>query len=144
MARLVTHLSKRAGTAVESAAELNLSEMTLLGHLRSQGGSARMVDLATHLQVTKAAVTKLVDSLERMNLIRRDADADDRRVTQVVLTAEAVPVLSAAEQAFEEEMRVGLWENLSDAETKALSKILGRVERKLGLSDGPIMPPQGG
>jgi DNA-binding MarR family transcriptional regulator len=43
-------------------------------------------ELATALGCAKTNVTGLVDRLERRALLRREADAEDRRVTRVVLT----------------------------------------------------------
>ena len=64
MARLVSHLAREAGQGVEAAEGINLSQMTLMGQVEALGGSARMVDLANRLQVSKPAITKIVDALE--------------------------------------------------------------------------------
>jgi DNA-binding MarR family transcriptional regulator len=40
---------------------------------------SRPSDLAAHADVTRQAITKLVDELERLDLVRRDPDPDDGR-----------------------------------------------------------------
>jgi DNA-binding MarR family transcriptional regulator len=40
---------------------------------------ARPSELAAHADVTRQAITKLVDELERLDLVRRDPDPDDGR-----------------------------------------------------------------
>ncbi len=61
MARLVSHLAREAGQGVEAAEGINLSEMTLMGQVEALGGSARMA--ANRLQVSKPAITKIMDAL---------------------------------------------------------------------------------
>lgn len=144
MARVVSHLSRRAGQAVHEAQGINLSEMTLMGQVRALGGAARMVDLATRLQVTKAAVTKIVDSLEGAGYIARNPDESDRRVVLVVLTDEGERVLARSGRVFESIMQEGLWDHLSESETEDVNGVFDRLQGRLGLHDGPVMPPRGG
>jgi DNA-binding MarR family transcriptional regulator len=48
--------------------------------LRNLGeGGSRPVDLAARAGVTRQAITKLVDELERLDLVRREPDPDDGR-----------------------------------------------------------------
>jgi DNA-binding MarR family transcriptional regulator len=48
--------------------------------LRNVGdGGARPSELAAHAGVTRQAITKLVDELERLDLVYRDPDPDDGR-----------------------------------------------------------------
>ena len=50
---------------------------TVLRNLGEDG--ARPSELATRGGITRQAVTKIVDELERLDLVRRDPDPDDRR-----------------------------------------------------------------
>ena len=140
MTRLVRHLSHRASQAVEDAHGITLSEMTLLGQVRALGGAARMVDLAARLQVTRAAVTKIADSLERSALVVRGPDPGDRRVVRLSLTDAGVRALSLAEATFESFMKTHLWDHVSERETSAAARSLRKVERRLGLTDGGVLP----
>lgn len=70
---------------------------------RQQGGSSRMVDIALDLGVTARTLTTMVDALERLDLLRREPDPDDRRAIQLALTAQGQsliePLASAVEAA---------------------------------------------
>ena len=142
MARLVSHLSWAANDAVEAAVGINLSEMTLMGQTRALDGSARMVDLANRLNVSKAAITKIVDSLERKGYLKRGADATDRRVSRISLTASGRKVAAKAGATFEASMHAGFWDHLSKKETVELLKTLDKLQDKLGLVRGGVLPPQ--
>ncbi len=141
MARLVSHLAREAGQVVEAAEGINLSEMTLMGQVEALGGSARMVDLAVRLQVSKAAITKIVDSLERLAYLKRGRSQSDRRVIYAELTPEGSHVRARAGAVFESIMQAGLWDHLSTEETSGMVKLLERLQATLGLSQGSLMPP---
>jgi DNA-binding MarR family transcriptional regulator len=140
MARLVRQLSYRASQAVEDAERISLSEMTLLGQVRALGGSARMVDLAERLHVTRAAVTKIADSLEQSELLRRSPDPGDRRVVRLSLTDAGVLTLARAEAVFESFMKSHLWDHLSEQETASTVAVLRRVEVGLKAEGRPFPP----
>lgn len=63
-------------------------------------------DLGKVLDMRKGSLTALVDSLEAMNLVRREADPQDRR--KVLLT------LTPAGEAYYEEMMKGFSQNFRD------------------------------
>ena len=141
MARLVSHLAREAGQGVEAAQGINLSQMTLMGQVEALGGSARMVDLADRLQVSKPAITKIVDALERLGYLQRGRSQSDRRVIHIELTPEGSQVRARAEAVFESTMQAGLWDHLSAEETSGMVKLLERLQATLGLSQGSLMPP---
>jgi len=64
-------------------------------------------DLAAKLETTSANTTKLVNRMQKSGLVRREVDADDRRVVWVVLTEQgrqkymaALPVTELDRKAF--------------------------------------------
>jgi len=140
MARLVGHLSRAAHQAVEEHEGITLSQMTLMGQIRGLGGSARMVDLARRIQLSKAAVTKLVDTLQRRGYLEREPDPNDRRVIRATLTPPGNAALERADTVFERVMQDGLWRHLSTAETKDIVAVLERLQQELGLARNAVMP----
>ena len=46
--------------------------------------------IADIIQKDKNSVTKIIDSLEKKNLVRREVDKNDRRINKIELTDEAV------------------------------------------------------
>src|SRR6478735_2858435 len=53
---------------------------------RSPGNRLRMSDLATQADLSASGLTRVVDRLERLDLVRREACSTDRRVTYAALT----------------------------------------------------------
>ena len=49
-------------------------------------GPSKISDICEHMMVTAAAVSQMVDRLEKQNLVERVADPGDRRVRNVVLS----------------------------------------------------------
>src|SRR4051794_34874254 len=67
--------------------------------LRNLGeGRARPSDLAAHANVTRQAVTKVVDELERLGIVRRDPDPADGRGVIVRYTDRGLAGLDIARQ----------------------------------------------
>lgn len=66
--------------------EVTPSQMGALVAL-SRGQEHTMGELAGNLALTESACTRLVDRLVKMNLVRRDRDAIDRRVVRVRLSS---------------------------------------------------------
>ncbi len=89
-------------------------------------GPLRMADLARRLGVEKAALTGLVDRVERRSLVERRPVPGDRRSVDVVLTdagASAVDVFHAdVARALD-----GLLAGLTDAERSAFQRITETV-----------------
>ena len=64
---------------------ITVSQCYLLDAL-STHGPLSMQDLAKHLCLKISTVTRLVDGLAKKNLVRRQKDAEDRRIVRVELT----------------------------------------------------------
>jgi DNA-binding MarR family transcriptional regulator len=67
----------RADLARNGFGDVTPSHAALLRNLGDDG--ARPSELAAHAGVTRQAITKVVDELERLDLVRRDPDPDDGR-----------------------------------------------------------------
>ncbi|WP_433504075.1 MarR family winged helix-turn-helix transcriptional regulator [Pseudonocardia halophobica] len=70
---------------VVAAHGLSATALDLLTVLSSEGGLPHR-ELAGRLGLTPATLTPVVDTLERAGDVRRERDADDRRVVRVYLT----------------------------------------------------------
>ena len=68
---------------------------TLLRLARSPGRRLRMCDLAAQIALTNSAVTRIVDRLERRDLVRRQVSPSDRRSFEVALTEAGRKLLRA-------------------------------------------------
>jgi DNA-binding MarR family transcriptional regulator len=76
-ARAAIEDAVRADLAQNGFGDVTPAQSALLRNLGEDG--ARPSDLAAHADVTRQAITKLVDELERLDLVRRDPDPDDGR-----------------------------------------------------------------
>lgn len=78
------------------APALNLSQFTLLNHFSRLGGERSLVQLASAMQVTKAAMTNTVTRLQAKGLLAVQPDPLDGRGKRVSLTPAG---LAARQQA---------------------------------------------
>jgi DNA-binding MarR family transcriptional regulator len=70
-----------------TAAGLSMTDFDVLIRLaRSPGHQLRMTDLATQTALSTSGITRVVDRLEKRQLVRRQACASDRRGAFAVLT----------------------------------------------------------
>lgn len=84
---------------------VNELDARALLHIAANPG-ARPGDLRDYLGITSAGVTTLIDRLVQRGAVRRDVDADDRRVSRLTVIAdmkgEPWGVLSRFDDAFSE------------------------------------------
>ena len=76
-ARSAIEAAVRADLAQNGFGDVTPAHSALLRDIGDDG--ARPSELAAHAGVTRQAITKLVDELERLDLVRRDPDPDDGR-----------------------------------------------------------------
>lgn len=91
------------------------------------GGRMKMNEFARETTLTQSGATRFVDRLERAGLVERQRLPTDRRVYQLVLTAEGKAMQEAADPhvlAIIEEM---FGAHLDDREAEAMLDILDRV-----------------
>lgn len=65
---------------------LGLTEFLILFHLaRTKEGKMRRIDLADSIGLTASGVTRLLAPMEKIGLVKREADAGDARVSMVTI-----------------------------------------------------------
>lgn len=107
------------------AFNLSPSQFAVLLLLDGEAGW-RLTDLSERLLVDKSTITRIVDRLESAELVRREADPDDRRVQRVVLTGQGRERRDRARAAHERsiERRMGA---LDTDEQRQLLALLTRL-----------------
>lgn len=80
-------LTSRFAPALSAAGLSEIDFETLIRLARSPGQRLRMSDLAGQTGLSTSGVTRVVDRLEREELVQREACATDRRTSYTVLTA---------------------------------------------------------
>jgi DNA-binding MarR family transcriptional regulator len=93
-ARAAIEAAVRADLAQHGFGDVTPSQSAPLRNLGEDG--SRPSDLAAHADVTRQAITKLVDELELLDLVRRDPDPDDGRGVIVRYTDRGRAVLGIA------------------------------------------------
>ena len=122
MPQATTRARRRVGTAeadrilsalsaiAQSATQARLHEQ-LLAKLRHAGGAPlRVTTLAERLGVDTPTVTRKVQQLERLGLVVREADPDDRRAFRISLTEagnETLDRLTAAKRRWLDRLLTG-------------------------------------
>ncbi len=102
----LTQLLNRVGRSMRSAVnqelvhqgfKITMEQMIVLMYLRQKDGQPQQ-ELAVRLNKNKAAITKVVDQLERRALISRKHDPHDRRHKLIYLTDTAKTLWKKADQ----------------------------------------------
>lgn len=83
-------------------------------------------ELAQKLDVTAATVSRIVDRMEAGGFVRREADAEDQRVSRVFLTPAGHKLIEPSEQIWDELERVS-FANLTAEERMLLRRLLMQV-----------------
>jgi len=103
------------------------SEWFLLAHLRYFNGSTQQ-ELCEVMDLTKGGIGKLVDRLERADLVFRSFDEQDRRTRRVHLTANAVKLVDEL-RLHSMMVEAEALSVLSAAETKTFNRLLLKVRK---------------
>ena len=93
-ARNAIETAVRADLAQNGFGDVTPAHSALLRNVGDDG--ARPSELAAHAGVTRQAITKLLDELERLDLVRRDPDPDDGRGVIVRYTERGLVILAIA------------------------------------------------
>ncbi len=98
----------------------------VLGILRDRGRMSPS-ELGSHLQVTRATVTGVVDSLERRGFVERTPNPDDRRSLTIEITDSGLAVLGTLRPLIHRHEKdwMGV---LTDDELRAYIEILHRIQ----------------
>lgn len=104
----------------------------LLGYLDRTGG-ARLTDLATFIGVGKPTLSRQLQLLERLGLVERRTEAEDRRVVTLQLTEEGARRVRAARAARRRRFRAML-DSWSRDDVETLGDLLHRFNE---LQDHP-------
>ena len=109
--------------------EISLDQWLVLGPIWKHDGISQK-DIAEYCGKDKTSITKIIDTLEKKNLVVRVTDQLDHRVKRVVLSQKgrelflsALPVMAKTR----DELRSGI----SDKEIEALKTILNKIYKNL-------------
>jgi DNA-binding MarR family transcriptional regulator len=125
-----THEAVAAGLedALKRANGLSLAEHEVLVRLaEAPDGRLRMLDLTGLVLLSKSGVTRLIDRMEREELVERQSCDTDRRVVYAAITPTGRRVLAETTPAFLAGIEEHFSRHLSEADVRALRKILRKL-----------------
>jgi MarR family transcriptional regulator for hemolysin len=107
---------------------LNLSsaEGNILLHLLTQGREMRQEQMVEQLDISKPAVSRTLNSLEKKGYVTRRPDPDDKRAQWVQLTDKALEVGPAIEQIYNHIYAMAM-KGISQEEFDYFVKLFGRI-----------------
>ncbi len=91
-----------------------------------KNGKMTMKDIANCIHRTKPTVTVLVDKLEKLGYLKREASVEDSRSTNIVLTQKGEDFKVIFEK-ISKELNKMLYKNLSPEESELLEKLLKKI-----------------
>jgi DNA-binding MarR family transcriptional regulator len=121
-------LAKRLDAELEHAHGLPMTSYEVLDHLEgASGGRMRMCDLAEQAQLSRSGLTRLVDRLEREQLIERCSCDHDARGSYACLTANGRLRLEEARGTHLAVVREHFFSRFSEAELAELADMWERI-----------------
>ena len=91
-----------------------------------KNGKMTMKDIANSIHRTKPTVTVLVDKLEKLGYLKREASDEDSRSTNIVLTQKGKDFQATFEK-ISKNLNEMLYKNLSPEESELMEKLLRKV-----------------
>ena len=126
--RVHAALLKELDAELEAAHNLPLSSYEVLIALRAEPeGRLRMADLAERTLLSRSGMTRLVDRLERQELLSRCSCSDDARGCYAVLTEAGSALIDRARPTHLDGVRRRFLAHLDEDDLERLSAIWSRV-----------------
>lgn len=108
---------------------LSSAEGNLLFHLLTQEQAFVQEVLVEQLDISKAAVSRALDSLERKGYIQREKDLADKRANKVLVTAKAQEIGARVIEIYEDVFATAA-EGLSPAEVNQFIDLFGLISER--------------
>jgi DNA-binding MarR family transcriptional regulator len=100
----------------------------LLELTRPEAGRLRPFEIEERTLLAQYNLSRLLDRLERADLVRREAFDDDGRGRWVVITAKGREIQGRMWQVYARALRESVASKLDDAEADRLSELLAKLE----------------
>ena len=113
--------------------EITIEQWSVLYHLWKEDGLSQL-ELGNRTYRDKASTTRLIDNLEKQELVTRVASKDDRRINLVYLTDTAKPLQQITYELANKTMNESL-QNISKEEIEVVKNVLQRVYDNLTSKD---------
>jgi len=119
---IARRLQKKFNTSVIN---LTIEQWSVLYHLWKEDGKSQQ-ELCNATFRDKPSITRLVDNLEKLNLVKRVADEKDRRINKIFLTKQALKLQEETMQLAEETLNEAL-EGVPEDQVEMCKQVLQKV-----------------
>ncbi len=123
---------------LEDELGISLPEQDLLSQLDKAGGQIGMSELADRLFLSKPGMTRMVDRLERKQLIRRVRSDRDRRSVSAKLTRKGANTLRRSRALLVPWVEKHFASHLGARDVRALDRALSNLLKGLGRWEGQL------
>ncbi len=106
--------------------KITLPQFLILGFLHNNGDS-KMCGIAKFMSVTTAAMTGMVDRLERLGYVKREPEPKDRRIINVGLTSKGQELVNKINLR-RREMIVDVFGKVSEQDRMDYLRVLTKVK----------------
>ena len=103
------------------------SGFSVLHNLVLHGGTMTPTHLSKRIFRSKHAVTRVVDNLEKLGFVKRDAIGEDRRVRKVSITQKGLSFVKESQSAGQQRIGHVLLSHLDQKQIKALGVMMKQI-----------------
>lgn len=115
--------------AKQTDMKLTMPQFVLLFTINEEKEEVILKDMAEKLGKDKSAILRMIDLLEKKELVRRVVDQNDRRKNQLMVTKKGERLI-AEFRKIESELNGELLEGLSDADMETFYKVTNHIQIK--------------
>ena len=135
---LYSFITGKASTAIarrlqknfkQNGVDITIEQWSVLYHLWKQDGISQQ-ELCACTFRDKPSITRLVDNLEKLNLVKRVASSNDRRINMIYLTDESKRLQDQTMELANLTLNEAL-EGVSDKYVEAAKEVLAKVYENL-------------
>jgi len=109
--------------------KLTMAQFVLLFTISEEKEEVILKDMAEKLGKDKSSILRMIDLLEKKELLRRVVDQNDRRKNQLLVTKKGERFIAEFRNV-ELELNMELLEGLSDADMQTFYKVLNHITVK--------------
>jgi DNA-binding MarR family transcriptional regulator len=110
---------------------LTMARYDVLAQLVNAGGRLGLSDLASSILLSQSGVSKLLDRMERANLVRRDPDPRDARAAFAAITPRGRSMVMEARQGHHDLLQQVFGDSLDDRDLADLVRIMSQIGASL-------------
>jgi DNA-binding MarR family transcriptional regulator len=100
---------------------------SVLHNLVLHGGTMKPTNLSERIFRSKHAITRVVDNLEKLGFVKRDAIGSDRRVRKVSITKEGLAFVKESQAAGQQRIGHVLLDPLDQKQIEALGTMMKQI-----------------